>query len=1702
MGGWLFRSLGWVVPAAALCGCQFGSSGSTTVDAGFDAAGAGHAPAALVSEPAVETFGTVSIGAQSSAAIVTFRNAGGSATGTLSAAIMGAGSAAFGIDSDGCAGRALDAASLCSIRVHFAPTVAGAQAATLILSDTAGSTASVALTGTGAAPGALSLSPGAQDFGTVPVGSTSPATSFTVTNTGQSATDSLTLSVTGQDAAAFTLAADSCSGQTLAAGASCKVSVTFAPAAAGPAMATLTAAATGLAGTATASLSGSAAPPAAFVLSPATYDFGSIAQGSTTAQQTFTLTNTGGVASDTVSVSVAGPNAADFAIASNGCTAAVPGGGTCTFALTFTPSSPAAESAVVTVAAASVTAATAMVTGAGLAPADLSVAPATRSFGAIAQGSSGADVPFVVTNRGGVDTGTLKASLKGSNAGQFGLGTDGCTGKSLAAGGGTCTVNVHFAPTASGTLGSIQATLLVGGSPGGTAAATLTGMSVQPATVSLGTASLAFGTVVQGDTSGDVPVTVTNTGGAATGVLSSALSGAGAAQFGIGADACTGQSLAAGASCTLAVHFQPDASVLGMQQALLGVTATPGGSATATLTGTAVTQAALTIDPPSDTFSTVVQGATSSDVTFTVTNMGGVPTGALTASLGGMSGGQFAVDGDQCTGQVLDVGGSCTVSVRFAPTLGTLGAQQATLLVAGTPGGTAPASLVGTAATPLGITPATQSFGIAAFGSPTGSIPFTVTNSSAMSVGPLAVALQGAQSAQFQLAPGSTCAAATLAANATCIVKVALSPTAGTTGALAASLVVSAGMGTSQQAGLTGTAVKSATLAVASTTQPLGTVVQGQSSGDVPIAVTNSGAVPTGALQVALSGADPKQVAQFGLGNDACTGTTLAAGGSCTVYVHFAPNTTALGAQQATFMVTATPGGSAPVTLSGTSVTPAALGIASGGSFGTVVQGSISGDVTYTVTNSGGVATGALAVAITGPQATEFALSSDGCTSKSLAAGTGTCTVKVHFAPALGSLGTRQATLTVSGSPGGSAPATLVGTATTPLGLTPPTTTFANAAFQSPSPPVTFTVTNASASAVGPLTVALGGASGSQYQLGSGGTCSGATLAGGGAATCLVSVVFAPTQGTLGAQPATLTVSSGASTSAQATLGGTAVSPAGLTLTGTATFGTVAQTQSSGDFPFVVNNPGGVSTGTLTASLGGKSSTQFGLGIDGCTGTTLGAGASCTVYVHFTPAAGVTGTQNASLTVIAAPGGTAALGLTGNAATQAVLSIGGSGGFGSVVQGSSTTATFTVSNNGGVATGPLTVSPLTGSFAITADGCSSQSLAASGNAGSSCSVTVRFAPPLGTLGTQTATLTVSGSPGGSAPVTLTGVATTPLSISPTTAKPFGTFATGTSSGQATFVVTNLSTASVGPLNVGLLGANPTQFQLASTSTCAKTTLAHNGTCSVFVVFAPTAPALGAVSAILDVNAGANTDVQASMSGVSATPASLTLTSPGFSGSFGGIVKGSTSSAPTFTVTNVGGVASGPITVGTSPVNNDFVISSNTCSAALAANAFCTFQVAFHPTVTTPESTSIVASASPGGSPAFNVSGTGLPVLFPLTVQVFNGSCDAAGNCNTQCSPIPLTLSVGGAAFTLDATGPAATTPTTFTFPGEPSVPAGSTVSISFAPSSLNGQCTCSDNANNIHAECTNWGCAVTFPSVTVTGPLTPVTTLFCETPIF
>lgn len=183
--------------------------------------------------------------------------------------------------------------------------------------------------------------------------------------------------------------------------------------------------------------------------------------------------------------------------------------------------------------------------------------------------------------------------------------------------------------------------------------------------------------------------------------------------------------------------------------------------------------------------------------------------------------------------------------------------------------------------------------------------------------------------------------------------------------------------------------------------------------------------------------------------------------------------------------------------------------------------------------------------------------------------------------------------------------------------------------------------------------------------------------------------------------------------------------------------------------------------------------------------------------------------------------------------------------FGTLHSGPTVTfAPLTLTNTGGA---PLQVSAdqTQPPFSVGADGCAGASLAP----GASCVVQVGFLP--GTAGAASGSLQVTDSLGVQS-VTLEGtvvagqVATSPTSWS------FGTVRVGRQSKATTVTVRNAGTGSLHVGSLTLTGANPGDFAIVSGAgtNCANATLQVGATCTVQVVFRPTAT--GARSASLSI----------------------------------------------------------------------------------------------------------------------------------------------------------------------------------------------------------------------------------------------------------
>ena len=164
---------GATIPAGATCtvSVSFKPGGTGERSASMDVAGSGAAAVsvalsgtganpprpALAATPTALDFGEQILGSTGAAQAVTVRNSGNVAN-TPIVSVSGSAAPDFTIASNGC-GRSIAAGSSCTVNVSFTPTVTGARVATLAVSGTGGSSASVHLTGTGKLNPALAVSP-------------------------------------------------------------------------------------------------------------------------------------------------------------------------------------------------------------------------------------------------------------------------------------------------------------------------------------------------------------------------------------------------------------------------------------------------------------------------------------------------------------------------------------------------------------------------------------------------------------------------------------------------------------------------------------------------------------------------------------------------------------------------------------------------------------------------------------------------------------------------------------------------------------------------------------------------------------------------------------------------------------------------------------------------------------------------------------------------------------------------------------------------------------------------------------------------------------------------------------------------------------------------------------------------------------------------------------------------------------------------------------------------------------------------------------------------------------------------------------------------------------------------------------------------------------------------------------------------------
>jgi hypothetical protein len=873
------------------------------------------------------------------------------------------------------------------------------------------------------------------------------------------------------------------------------------------------------------------------------------------------------------------------------------------------------------------------------------------------------------------------------------------------------------------------------------------------------------------------------------------------------------------------------------------------------LSGTG-TEASIEISPATINFGSQVVSTTSWGQTITIQNTGDASLTIANVSTTG----DFATLG-ACTS--VPAGSNCSLTVTFTPTA--TGARTGTVTVTGAVAGGSLSQIINLAGigtqTGASLAPSAQTFPGTLVGATSRPLTATLTNTGNAQLTGIALAIAG-DFAQTNNCPAS------LAAGTSCTLNIIYAPTVA--GAETGTVFVTDNLGT-QSVALTGNGlVPGATLSQAQLdfgSQQINTVSLAQTVG-----FTNTGAGPI-TISAVTASSNFRDTTN-------CTGI-VAAGGSCSINVVFAPQTSGSLSEAIAIIDSA---GTQSLIVQGE-------GAGSSGSiapsfviFGAQEVGATSQAQTLTATNTGSTAITLNPITVTG----NF-IESDQC--PTTLPGGGSCLISVSFSPtATGSL---YGTLNFSDASGAvSTVAALSGEGTLPgIATSPSTIFFGSLPVETASHAQTITVWN---TGTAPLTISSVLGTGDFAEVD---TCTQSAVPAGD--YCVVNVTMTPT--TVGTRTGLIQINDNADGVHQIALSGIGQQAGARVDPTSLAFGSlpiVSDTQAAGT-PLVVTL---TNSGDASLELSGIATTGDFTQSNTC-GSLVAAGASCTITVEFSPTA--LGHRTGALTIGDNAGGRSQqVSLAGDGSPDGLQLTPPVMNFGVQTKGVASAAqTATLTNNTGAALTSLAITP-TGEFSET-DNCgasvangSSCTLnitvtpATNGDvtgsvyiaSGASTSVSGEFAPVRGKLlrdarpnasisaADSTSTLGLISVQASAAPATIS-VSASSLSYSST--------AVGSSNTAQTVTLTNTGTST--PLT-GLIiaGTNSAEFPLITT--CGAT-LAAQSSCNVTVNFTPAS--VGPQSGFLNITADGGISVPVSESGIGSKgiPAlALTCTSVTYDGS--------------------------------------------------------------------------------------------------------------------------------------------------------------------------------------------------------------------------
>jgi hypothetical protein len=836
---------------------------------------------------------------------ITLTNSGTSSLTNIVVSVVGTNSADFIVTtspSNNCGGSIAASAS-CTLSVTFKPPIAGVRLATIQITDNASnSPQTVALIGN---PPTASVSTASLTFASRAEGSLSPYQTVTLKNT--AAYSSLTVSGISLSKSNFQQA-NNCHGS-LAANASCVVTVAFMPGATGTLASTLTFSDNSLNNSAskqTVTLSGTATSAPVGSLSATSINFGTLQQGTKSSVKTVTLTNTG---VGPLAISNVYLTAADSFILSTGTgscstTPNLQAGATCTISVTFYANAGIQPSTVlITDNSGNVSGTVQEISLVGTGTTGTlngRFSAISVNFGSVQMGSAGVQKTVQFTNTGTLPLTLGANSLFTQDSYDFQVqpaSANGCGAVTLAVG-ASCDILIIFNPGLGSPGQRTSTASITVAAPYFTQAIYLIGTATGQAIPTLSTTGLLFGAVNVGGTSAAKTIVLTNTGNEPLTVGSLNMFGADFAVVPSSLNNCSptgGTTLLPAASCNISLVFQPkSAGTLGELLTLFTNSGNGSGSQLyVALTGTGQsTPPGPVVTMSADTlhFGNQQVGTVSAVQAITLTNTGTIPWYISSFSSGG-----YAMQ-TACNSYV-NPGGSCVINVYFLPTV--LGPQpysaslqlltsstssNLTLVFTGTGTGNQAASV---SSSSLNLGTATSgslgNSGAVTFTN-TGNVPFPFDGVGVNELNTVGIGVP----LDFQQTNNCQFGNAMMPVGASCTVLVTFTPAVGPAGTRTALLTFQEGSmgGTTiqQNVVIIGNATGTPVLSVSPLSFTFLDQIQGTSSSAMALRISNTGTAPL-AFGVSSGGGE------FSLLSYNCP-AALQQGASCVAYFTFNPSPT------------------------------------------------------------------------------------------------------------------------------------------------------------------------------------------------------------------------------------------------------------------------------------------------------------------------------------------------------------------------------------------------------------------------------------------------------------------------------------------------------------------------------------------------------------------------------------------------------------------------------------------------------------------------------------------------------------------------------------------------------------------------------------------------------------------------------------------